>query len=145
MLPSSSSRIVSSLSFFPLRFTISMPAMIMPGRAEAALKPVMFAESFLHRVQLAILGDAFDGRHVRAVAGNGQGGAGLDGLAVDVHHACPALAGVAAHVRTGLAQRVTDELDQKRAAFNLSAHLLAIDCHRNCRHPEPPLNNATPG
>ena len=46
-------------------------------RAEAALQAVVFAEGFLHRMQFAVLGQAFDGGNCDAVAGCSQCGAGL--------------------------------------------------------------------
>ena len=39
------------------------------GRAEAALQAVIVLERLLHRMQLAALREAFDGRDLRAVAG----------------------------------------------------------------------------
>src|SRR5215813_7977665 len=64
--------------------------------AEAALQPVVLAERFLHRVEGAVLGEPLDGHHLRAVAGEGEYGAGLHGAAVEMDHAGTALARVAA-------------------------------------------------
>src|SRR5262249_27604995 len=69
--------------------------------AEAALKAVVFAESFLHRMKLAVGREAFDGQHVCALGLDREHGAGLHRLAVDVDDASAALGGVAAHVRAG--------------------------------------------
>ena len=40
----------------------SIACMIMPGRAVAALQAVVLVERLLHRVQLAVAGEALDGR-----------------------------------------------------------------------------------
>ena len=71
------------------------------GRTEAALQPVMLAERRLHRVQLAVFGQAFDGRDLRLRGLQREHGAALHRHAVDVHDARAALAGVAADVGAG--------------------------------------------
>src|SRR5258708_5318426 len=72
-----------------------------PRRAVAALQAVFVPEGLLHDVQLAVRGQAFDGRHLRAVGLDGEDGARLDGLAVDEDRAGAALAGVAADIGAG--------------------------------------------
>ena len=99
------------------------------GRAEAALQAVVLAEGLLHGMQLAVLGQALDGRDLGAVAGGGQHGAGLHGAAVHVHHAGAALAGVAAHMRAGEALVLAEELHQQGARIDLGADGLAVDRH----------------
>ena len=71
------------------------------GRTEAALQPVMLAERRLHRVQLAVIGQAFDGRDLRLRNLQREDGAALHRHAIHVHHARAALAGVAADVGPG--------------------------------------------
>src|SRR2546430_16555414 len=57
------------------------------GRAIATLQTVMFPESLLHRMQLPIRGQSFDGRDVRAVGLDREHRAGLHCLAVNQHGA----------------------------------------------------------
>ena len=108
------------------------------GRAEAALQAMMLAEGFLHRMKLAVLGEAFDRGDLGAVERNGERGAGLDRAAVHMHDAGAALAGVAAHMRAGQTQMLAQEFDQQRAAFDLATHALAIHLQGNCRHSNHP-------
>ena len=70
-------------------------------RAVPALKAVMLTESRLHRVQLAALGDALDGGDDAGIGLDGEDGAGLHGLSVQMNDAGAALAGVAAHMGSG--------------------------------------------
>jgi hypothetical protein len=59
-------------------------------RAEAALKRVGVDECALHRVQLAILGDPFDGLNGLSLARDGERHARVDGSAIDEDSACTA-------------------------------------------------------
>src|SRR5262245_39714143 len=52
------------------------------GRAIATLQTVAFPESFLHRVELAVLRQTLDGGDFGPIGLNGQNGAGLDGSTV---------------------------------------------------------------
>src|SRR3989442_4423089 len=70
-------------------------------RAEAALDTVLLVEAFMHRVQLAILLEAFDGRNGGPVRLNREEGARLHGAAIEEHGARAAVRGVAADVRAG--------------------------------------------
>ena len=54
------------------------------GRAVAALQSMLFPESFLHRMQFAVLRQAFDGRDLRAVGLHGEHRARLHRLAVEL-------------------------------------------------------------
>ena len=101
----------------------------MPGRAEAALEAVMLLERGLHRVQRAVLGEAFDRGHIGAVRRQREHRAGLHALAVHMDRARAALAGVAANMGAGEPQIVADEIDQQRAAFDLAGHGFAVHLH----------------
>ena len=68
---------------------------------------MMLAKSRLHGMQLAAIGEAFDGGHIAAVALHRQGRAGFDRLAVDMHDASPTLAGVATDMRARQAKMLT--------------------------------------
>jgi hypothetical protein len=85
-------------------------------------------------MQLAVLGQALDGRDLRALAGDRQRGAALHRLAVDMDDAGPALAGIAADMGASQAELVAQELDEQRAAFDLAAHGLSVHFHGNCWH-----------
>jgi hypothetical protein len=95
---------------------------------------VIFPESFLHGMKLAILGKSFDRGDIRTFTGDRQSRARLDGLAIHMHHACAALACIATNVCTGLVQIGSQELYEKCAAFDLTANLLTVYRHGYCRH-----------
>src|SRR5207244_3642103 len=69
-----------------------------PGRAVAALETVLFPEALLHRVQLAVAREPFDGRDGAAVGLHREHRARFRAPAVDEHRARAALARVAADV-----------------------------------------------
>ena len=71
------------------------------GSAEAALEAMLVPEGFLHGVELAVGGEAFDGHHLAAIRLDGEHGAGLYGLAVERHGAGAADGGFAADVAAG--------------------------------------------
>jgi hypothetical protein len=73
-------------------------------------------------MQLAILGEAFNGGNFGTIGLNGQGGARFDGHAIHVNGTGTALAGVAADVGTGKAEVITQEMNEEGAGFNLSFH-----------------------
>ena len=97
-------------------------------------------ERLLHRMQLAALREALDGRDVGAVAGDRERRAGLDRLAVDMDDAGAALRGVAADMRAGQAQVFAQELNQQRARINIGGNGLAVHRHRNLHHSRFPPN-----
>src|SRR5262249_46324575 len=70
-------------------------------RAEAALQSVMRDEGGLHRVKLVAVRDAFDCRDLGSVMADGERKTGIDSPAVDQNRAGPALAAVAALLRSG--------------------------------------------
>src|SRR3546814_14505 len=55
-------------------------------------------------------------------------------LAVDVHHAGAALAGVAAHVGAGQVQVLTQKLDEQGAALDVAADRAPVHRHRDSGH-----------
>jgi hypothetical protein len=82
-------------------------------RAEPALQPVLVHEALLDRVELGIALQPFDRAHLAAADHRGQHGAALHRHAVDLHHAHPAVGGVAAPVRPGEPQLVPQEVHQQ--------------------------------
>ena len=101
----------------------------MPGRAEAALQAVVLVEGLLHRMQLAVVGEPLDGDHRRAVGLDGEHGAGLHRLAVDMDDAGAALRGVAADMRSGQAERLAEQMDQQRPVLDVGGYGLPVDGH----------------
>src|SRR4029077_11645140 len=69
-----------------------------PRRAVAALQAVLVPERLLQRMELAVLGHAFDRGEAPALGLDREHRAALHGLAVDEDGAGPALAGVASDV-----------------------------------------------
>src|SRR5579883_751523 len=65
------------------------------GGAETTLQAMIVTERLLHRVQLPVLGQPFDGEDVSAFGLDRQQGAALDGATVDMDDAGAALAGIA--------------------------------------------------
>ena len=55
-----------------------------PWRAETALEPVFLPETFLDRMELAVLLESFDGRDLTAVRLHGEHGARLHRLVVEM-------------------------------------------------------------
>ena len=105
--------------------------------AEAALEAVLFPEAFLQGVQLAVLGQAFNRRDLRAIGLDGEDGARLGAAAVDEHRAGTALAGVAADVGAGQEQLLAEEVDEEQPGFHVRFSYLAIDGHRDVSHMSP--------
>src|SRR5690349_8219853 len=101
------------------------------GGAEAALQAVALAERGLHRVQLAVGGEALDGRDLGALHLQREHRARLHRAAVHVHRARAALRGVAADVRAGEPELLADELHEQRARIHAAGHGLAVDRQRN--------------
>ena len=82
-------------------------------RAEPALHAVLLPQGVLQFVQAGLGVDAFDRGHLAAVGLYREHRTTLDRAAVEKHRARTALARVAAHLRAGEAERVTDEVDEK--------------------------------
>src|SRR5262249_12989699 len=70
-----------------------------PGGAVAALEGVVLVKRALKRVQLAVLREALDRLHLKAVGLEGEHRAGLDRPAVEANGARAAARGIAADVR----------------------------------------------
>ena len=105
------------------------------GRAEAALQRMMLAEHRLHRVQRAVGGgQPLDRGDVRALGLQRQHRAGLYRVAVHMHDAGAALAGVAADMGAGQAEMFAQQLDEQRAAFHLDGLALAVHGKAHLRH-----------
>jgi hypothetical protein len=98
-------------------------------RAEPALQPVLLPEGVLDRVQLAVLGHAFDRGDLRAVGLDGQHGAGLHRLAIQMDGAGAALARVAAHVRAREPGQLADEVHEEEPGLDVMRVSDAIDGH----------------
>ncbi len=92
---------------------------------------MMLAKRFLHRVQLAVLRDAFDGHDIRAVCLHREHGAALHRAAIDMDHAGPALAGIAADMRPRPAKMLSDHLDEQGTGIDLCADGFAVQRARN--------------
>src|SRR6202020_282964 len=104
-------------------------------RAEAALQAMIVLERLLHRVQLAVRGEAFDRSDLRAIAARREHRARLDCAAVDVDDAGPALRGVASDMRAGQAQILPQELHEQRPRIDIRRRRAAVHRHRDMNHP----------
>ena len=91
-----------------------------PRRAVAALQPVVLHERLLHRVQLAVGGEALDREDVGAVGLDGEHRAALHRLAVDVDGARAARRRVAADVRAGQLELLAQELHEQRPRLDVA-------------------------
>jgi hypothetical protein len=107
------------------------------GRAEAALQRVIVAKRLLHRVQRVAVGDVLDGLDRAALGLHRQQRARLDRLAIDMDDAGAALAGVAADMGAGEAERLAQELHQQGAPLDRRRNRLAVhgEAHRFCMEP----------
>ena len=79
----------------------------------------MLLERLLHRVQLAVRGQALDGGDLVAVGLDGEHRARLHRLAVEVDRARAARGRVAADVRAGQPEPLAEVVDEQRARFDL--------------------------
>src|SRR5580692_5147234 len=106
-------------------------------RAESALKPVLFLKSFLQWMEFTVIGHAFDGANLAAIRLHGKYGAGLHRPAIQKHRACTAVCGVAANMRSGERQDLTDEMDQEKPRLYFSLMVSAVNFRANrffCGH-----------
>jgi hypothetical protein len=97
------------------------------GGAIAALQGVAFPESFLHRMQLAMARESFDGGDLGAVGLDSQERAGLDGLAIEQDGAGAAQGGFATDMRSGQPAEIAQEMNEQQARLNLVLVRSAID------------------
>jgi hypothetical protein len=83
------------------------------GSTETALQSMTLAEGRLHRVQFAIVTQAFDRGDLGALRLNGQDRAGFDGASIQMHGTSAALSGIATHMGSSEMQLIADQLDQE--------------------------------
>ena len=101
------------------------------GGAKTALQAVLFVERVLNGVQHAATGQALDGFHVAALALHGEVRAGLHRLAINVHGAGTAVAGLAADMRAGKAHFFTQKMNQEGARFHRFFDFFAVQGQGN--------------
>lgn len=97
--------------------------------AVAALKRVVFDESFLDRVQLSVLRQPFDGRDVTAIRLHGEVKAGFDKFAVEQNGTGAAFTDDAADVSAGKADILAKEVREKQT--RLDVFLVQAPVNRN--------------
>src|SRR5438477_6854587 len=91
-------------------------------------------ERLLDRMQRVARGEALDSHDLCPARLHCKHGARLDRTAVKMDGAAAALAGVAANMRSGEAELITQEVGQKRAVFDFAGARLAVNiefyfCH----------------
>src|SRR5919109_5535986 len=86
-----------------------------PRRAEAALERVVLPERLLERMELAASRETLDRRDLAAVGLDGEHGAGLHRVPVEVDRAGAAERRVAADLRAREAEVVAEEVDEQRS------------------------------
>ena len=92
----------------------------------------MLGERPLQRRQLAVVaGEPFDGGDRGPVGLDGEQAAALDRVAVELHGAGAAVAGVAADVRAGEIEVVAQEVDEQARGGNLALVGRAVDLDRD--------------
>ena len=92
----------------------------------------MFDKSLLHRMQLAGLAQAFDGRDLVALVHDGEAEAAIHAAAVDVDRAGAALAVVAALLGAGELKAIAQGVEERGPRVQSTQHvLLAIDAQRH--------------
>ncbi len=83
------------------------------GRTVAALKRMVLAKHFLHRMQRAIRVHQPLNRRKRAASClDREHRAGFNGHSVDLNHASPALARIASHMGAGEAEFISQQFNQ---------------------------------
>ena len=98
----------------------------------------MLDERLLDGMELAVLRQPLDRRHLRACGLEREHRAALHGAAVDEHRARAALARVAADVRARQPEPVAERVDEQRAPVDVERARLAVDRERDVRHRESP-------
>ena len=98
-----------------------------PGRAVAALQPVLGHESLLQRVELAVLLQPLHRHELLALSLDGEHRARLHGPAVHEDRAGAAVGRVAPDVGAGQPQDLADHVDQQEARLDVGLVLLAVD------------------
>src|SRR5881409_2812713 len=100
-------------------------------RTVAALETVTFPEALLHGMQLAVPGQAFNGRDFRAVRLHSQDSAGLHRAAVEKDGARAAERRFAPDVRAGKLAVVPQEIGEQGAGFDFVFVGDAVDLDGN--------------
>lgn len=96
---------------------------------------MMFAEGLLHWMQAAVARQALYCRKLRSADLNGEHRATLHRASVDVDDAGATLAGIAADVRPGHAEILSQHLDEQRARFNLGRDRYSVEIETDrCWH-----------
>src|SRR5438309_8095903 len=110
------------------------------GGAVAALQAVLIPESLLDRMQRAVrTRQPFDGLDLATIGLNREHGAGFHRLAVDVHRAGAALAGVAPDVGACQPDDIAEIVHQEKSCFDLVLMAAAVDRYRDSvLHTAPP-------
>ena len=85
----------------------------------------------LERVQSSSLGKTFNRLDISSICLYGQECTRLDGLAIKQDRAGAAVTGVAADVRPGKSEFVTDKVNQKQPRLNIARIRLAVYCYGN--------------
>ena len=81
---------------------------------------MLFLKSFLQWMEFAVIGHAFDGANLATIRLHGKYGTGFHRPAIQKDRAGTAVCGVAANMRSGERQDVTDEMDQEKPRLYLS-------------------------
>ena len=98
-----------------------------PGDAVAALRGLLGLERGLHRAQLPILGETFDGGDLAAAQRGDGREAGEHGGVADEHGAGPALPEAASEFRAVQLQAIAQHVEQRFVGFRIDAVLLSVD------------------
>jgi len=102
-----------------------------PWCTEPALQPMLFLESFLYRMEFAVLGHTFDGTNLATVRLHGKDSTGFYRPAIQQDCAGTAICRVATHVRSGQHQDFTDKMDQEKPWLDLSLVIPAVHLDAN--------------
>src|SRR5205085_11009373 len=89
------------------------------GRAVSALESVLVPERFLYGIELAVVGQTFDGEHFAAIGLHGENSAALDGLSVEHDGAGAAYGRFAPDVRAGKADGFAEVMDEQQTRLDL--------------------------
>jgi hypothetical protein len=104
-----------------------------PGRAVPALEGVMLVKRLLDRMQGSVRREPLDRRDLSVLRLDGEHRAGLHGLAVDEDRAGAAGGGVAADVRAGQPEVLTQEVGEQPAGLHLGFAPHAVHRDRDTR------------
>src|SRR5215470_15556560 len=97
------------------------------GRAVPALEPVMAHESGLHRMESALFGQALDGGDLVAIMHYRERQTAIDALSIDDDRAGAALSLVAALLRTGQREMLSQSIEQRGPRIEVQGIVLPVD------------------